>query len=178
MEVSFFNHHLVRFWGEQITGLKLSRSRPYQKNDNRMVEQKNDSLVRQYFGDLRLDRLEQVQEINTLYEQMWCYYNLFQPVLHLCEKTVINGKLQRKWDQAQTPYHRLKATGILMSPAQESLEQRYLTTNPYLLHKRIHQQLARLWDQAREGCLQAGQGEEEPKPVATGLGSSSPRSVA
>jgi hypothetical protein len=50
----FFNHHLVRFWGETITGLTLSRSRPYQKNDNRFVEQKNDTLVRQYFGSIRL----------------------------------------------------------------------------------------------------------------------------
>jgi hypothetical protein len=41
----FFNNHLVRFWGEAITGLKLSRSRPYQKNDNRFVEQKNGTLV-------------------------------------------------------------------------------------------------------------------------------------
>ena len=54
----FFNHHLVRFWGEAITGLKLSRSRPYQKNDNRFVEQKNDTLVRQYFGTIRLETPE------------------------------------------------------------------------------------------------------------------------
>ena len=174
----FFNHHVVRFWGEEITGLRLSRSRPSQKNDNRMGEQKNDSLVRQYFGDLRLDRPEQVQVVNALYEQMWCYYNLFQPVLHLCEKTVIGGKLRRRWDQAQTPYTRLKATGILTPPLQEPLEQRYLSTHPYLLHKRIHQQLARLWDQAREDCLQAAQGEEELKPAAAGLSSSSPSSVA
>ncbi len=43
---AFRNNHLVRFWGEEITGLKLSRSRPYHKNDNRLVEQKNDTLVR------------------------------------------------------------------------------------------------------------------------------------
>src|SRR6266536_277069 len=103
----FFNHHLIRFWGEEITGLQLSRSRPYQKNDNRIAEQKNDSLVRQYFGDLRLDRPEQVQVINTLYEQMWCYYNLFQPVLHLSDKSIVDGKVRRKRDQAQTPYIRL-----------------------------------------------------------------------
>src|SRR6266487_1357923 len=51
----FFNYHLVRFWKERVTGVHLSRSRPYQKNDNRHVEQKNDTLVRQYFGELRLD---------------------------------------------------------------------------------------------------------------------------
>ncbi len=51
----FFNDHLVRFWKERVSGVHLSRSRPYQKNDNRHVEQKNDTLVRQYFGELRLD---------------------------------------------------------------------------------------------------------------------------
>ena len=39
----FFNAHLVRFWKEKVTGVHLSRSRPYQKNDNRNVEQKNDT---------------------------------------------------------------------------------------------------------------------------------------
>ena len=82
----FFNNHLVRFWGETITGLKLSRSRPYQKNDNRFVEQKNDTLVRQYFGTRRLETPAQVQAMNVLYEKMWLYDNFFQPVLHLQEK--------------------------------------------------------------------------------------------
>jgi hypothetical protein len=51
----FFNHHLVRYWKDKVSGVHLSRSRPFQKNDNRMVEQKNDTLVRQYLGALRLD---------------------------------------------------------------------------------------------------------------------------
>lgn len=82
----FFNDHLIRLWGEEVTGLKLSRSRPYHKNDNRFVEQKNHTLVRQYFGFLRLEP-EQLTAMNALYDQMWVYYNFFQPVLHLCEKS-------------------------------------------------------------------------------------------
>ncbi len=78
----FFNSHLVRFWKEKVTGVHLSRSRPYQKNDNRHVEQKNDTLVRQYLGELRLDTAEQIAAGNALYERMWLYYNLFQPVMH------------------------------------------------------------------------------------------------
>jgi transposase InsO family protein len=46
----FFNQHLVRFWKDKVKGVRLSRSRPYQKNDNRMVEQKNDTLVRKSRG--------------------------------------------------------------------------------------------------------------------------------
>lgn len=44
----FFNHHLLRFWKDTVQGLQLSRSRPYKKNDNRFVEQKNSTLVRAY----------------------------------------------------------------------------------------------------------------------------------
>ena len=62
----FFNQHLVRFWKDQVTGVQLSRSRPYHKNDNRFVEQKNSSLVRQYFGTLRLDTPDQVAAMNAL----------------------------------------------------------------------------------------------------------------
>ena len=51
----FFNQHMVRFWAEVVSGATLSRSRPYQKNDNRNVEQKNSSLVRAYLGFARLD---------------------------------------------------------------------------------------------------------------------------
>ncbi len=109
----FFNAHLVAFWKERVVGVQLSRSRPYQKNDNRLVEQKNDTLVRQYFGHLRLDTPEQIAAMNALYERMWLYYNLFQPVLHLSEKVVQDDKVRRIWDQAQTPFERLQATGNL-----------------------------------------------------------------
>jgi hypothetical protein len=46
----FFNHHMLRFWGEIVQGVKLSRSRPFRKNDNPRVEQKNSTLVRAYWG--------------------------------------------------------------------------------------------------------------------------------
>ena len=144
----FFNAHLVRFWKERVTGVTLSRSRPYQKNDNRNVEQKNDTLVRQYFGQLRLDTPEQVAAGNALYERMWLYYNLFQPVMHLSEKIVEGDKVRRKWDQAQTPYQRLLATGVLSPQQQERLQLLYEQTNPLLLRQEIYTALAVLWDTA------------------------------
>ena len=98
-----FNQHLVRYWKEKVTGVRLSRSRPYQKNDNRMVEQKNDTLVRQYVGQLCLDTPEQVAALDALYEQMWLYYNVFQPVLHLCEKMMVGDQVVRKWMKPRRP---------------------------------------------------------------------------
>jgi hypothetical protein len=144
----FFNFHLVRFWKERVTGVKLSRSRPYQKNDNRNVEQKNDTLVRHYFGKLRLDTAEQIAVGNALYERMWLYYNLFQPVMHLREKTVEGDKVRRKWDEAQTPSQRLLATGVLSPEQQERLQALYEQTNPLQLRKEIYTGLAVLWDGA------------------------------
>jgi len=150
----FFNQHLVRFWKEKVTGVQLSRSRPYHKNDNRNVEQKNATLVRQYFGTLRLDTPEQVAAMNALYEQMWLYYNLFQPVMHLAEKRMGPEGVQRIWDTAQTPYQRLLASGKLSAEQQTHLHTLYEQTNPLRLRQDIYRGLATLWD----GCAAAAAG--------------------
>jgi len=117
----FFNDHLIRYFGEEVTGLSLSRSRPYRKNDNRFVEQKNSSLVRAYVGYERLDGGAQCAALNALYDQLWIYYNLFQPVLHMMRKEVVNGKLRRTHDKAKTPYQRLLASGILSTEQEVEL---------------------------------------------------------
>lgn len=142
----FFNHHLVRFWGQSITGLTLSRSRPYHKNDNRFVEQKNATLVRRYFGTIRLDTPQHLQAMNTLYDRMWLYYNFFQPVMHLEEKIAQADHVLRHWDQAQTPYQRLVAAGTLQSDQQARLQTLYEQTNPMTLRKEIYQLLVALWE--------------------------------
>lgn len=151
----FFNHHLVRFWGEEITGLTLSRSRPYQKNDNRFVEQKNATLVRAYLGQRRLDTPAQCVALAALYEQMGVYYNLFQPVLHLVGKEVIDGKVKRRWDDAQTPYQRLLATDILTSTVAAGLAALHTATNPRRLRQQMYDALAHLWEQPTMTTLAA-----------------------
>lgn len=138
----FFNAHLLRFFGEEMTGLTLSRSRPYHKNDNRFVEQKNATLVRAYLGTMRLDTPEQVAALDALYAQSWVFYNLFQPVLHLVEKTIEDGRLRRRWDIAQTPFERLLATGVLTPAQEERLRTRYEQTNPRQLRTDLND---RLW---------------------------------
>jgi hypothetical protein len=141
----FFNDHLIRYFGEAMTGLRLSRSRPYRKNDNRFVEQKNATLVRAYVGYERLDTPSQCAALNALYDQLWVYYNLFQPVLHLVSKQVVNGKLRRQWDQAKTPYQRLVASGILSSEQQGRLAALHAGTNPRQLREAIYQSVEQLW---------------------------------
>ena len=140
----FFNDHLVRYFGETITGLQLSRSRPYRKNDNRFVEQKNSTLVRAYIGYGRLETLGHCAALNALYDQLWVYYNLFQPVLHQVEKTVVAGKLRRRWDRAQTPYQRLQASSVLSPPQAARLARLYASTNPRQLRAAIYRAIERL----------------------------------
>lgn len=147
----FFNDHLIRYFGEAVTGLKLSRSRPYQKNDNRFVEQKNATLVRAYVGYARLDTASQCAALNALYDQLWVYNNLFQPVLHQVSKEVVNGKLRRRWDRAQTPYQRVLASGVLSEEQETRLAQLYAATNPRQLHKDIYRAIEQLWQQADQG---------------------------
>ena len=140
----FLNHHLVRFFGETITGLQLSRSRPYQKNDNRFVEQKNATLVRAYLGTTRLDTLAQAAALNALYDHMWLYYNGFQPVLHLQEKVATGTRITRKWDTAQTPLARLLATEVLTPERRSALEARVVETTPRALRQTIYAALREL----------------------------------
>lgn len=146
----FLNHHLRRFWKEAADNIELSRSRAWQKNDNRFVEQKNDTLVRAYLGYDRLDTVEQTNLLNQLYELMWLYYNFFQPVMRLKEKTVIpqpgrHARIKRRFDIARTPFDRLCATGILDEARRQELEAIRLSTNPRRLRDDIYTLIDRIF---------------------------------
>ena len=143
----FLNDHLVRFWGEEVTGSTLSRSRPYQKNDNRFVEQKNATLVRAYLGQVRLEGVEQATALNALYDQMWIYYNCFQPVLRLREKARTDSRIIRRWGTAQTPLARLLATDALTAARRHHLEQVRARVNPRSLRQQIYAALEQLLEQ-------------------------------
>ena len=139
----FFNHHLVRFWKDTVKGVQLSRSRPFHKNDNRFVEQKNSTLVRAYFGNERLDSVDQTLALNRLYDRMWVYYNLFQPVMRLSDKTVISGsnqdrRVRRHHGPAKTPFQRLCATNSISQQERERLEHLRDQTNPRRLRREIY----------------------------------------
>lgn len=139
----FFNYHLVRFFRDTVVGVELSRSRPYHKNDNRNVEQKNSTLVRAYLGYDRLDTVEQTQVLNQLYDKMWLYYNFFQPVMHLTEKLVIPvegqaARVKRHYDLAQTPFDRLCATDAISDADRQRLQLLRDQTNPRQLRQEIY----------------------------------------
>jgi hypothetical protein len=149
----FFNQHLVRFWKEKVTDVQLSRSRPYHKNDNRNALAKEFQLGTPIFRHGAAGYPGAGGSYDGLYEKMWLYYNLFQPVLHLKEKQVEPQGIVRKWDRVQTPYQRLRASGKLSAQQQACLQALYEQTNPLRLREEIYQDLAALWD-SRTACTQ------------------------
>ena len=130
---AFFNHHMLRFWGDIVPGVTLTRSRPYQKNDNPRVEQKNRTLIRYYLGNSRLDTVAHVLLCNRLYDRLWVYNNFFQPVMHLVGKEVIREeglptRVIRRHDTPRTPF----------AQHRELLEALRDGTNPRQLRQEIY----------------------------------------
>ena len=147
----FLNQHLLRFWQAELPELQLTRSRPYCKNDNRFVEQKNDTLVRAYFGHERLDSVAHVRAMNQIYERMWLYYNFFQPVMRLADKVVVseNGRptrVKRLFDDARTPFDRLCATDAIPPDQRAILEAWRQEINPRALRRMIYATIQQLFE--------------------------------
>jgi len=144
----FLNDHLVRYWRSLIKDVELSRSRPYQKNDNRFVEQKNQTLVRAYLGHERLDTVAQTLALNHLYDLMWLYYNFFQPVMRLEEKIFPephDTRVRRKFGDAQTPYDRLCSTHVLSPERKQQFDTLRQQSNPRQLRQTIYHSLDQLF---------------------------------
>ena len=98
----FINDLLYRYClAEKIT---FTRSRPYQKNDQAHVEQKNWSVVRHTVGYDRFDTDEELRLLKKVYEDLRLYINFFQPVMKLIGKQRIDGKTTKYYDKAITPY--------------------------------------------------------------------------
>jgi len=147
----FMNHHLQSFFAHTFRGANFSRSRPWQKNDNRFVEQKNYTLVRAYVGRESFVNQEQADILNELYAQMRVYYNFFQPVLRQIERSVHYNAhhapvLVRKQDTARTPLKRLTESDVLDPKMRVWLKWTYFQANPRRLRREIQRLLGVLFD--------------------------------
>ena len=147
----FVNMSLISYFGEAMSDVELTRGRPGYKNHNRFVEQKNSTLVRAYLQNLYLHTAQHVLMLNTLYEDMWLYYNFFQPVLRQTARWArldANGvcHILREQDEAKTPLERLLlAKPPIPRQLAEYLCSLYDQTNPRELKRRIHERLAHIY---------------------------------
>ena len=135
-------------------GIRMSRSRPYQKNDNAWVEQRNWTHVRKQVGYQRLDTTAELRELRTLYESLRLYKNFFQPTMKLIAKTRIGGKIHRNYDEPRTPYQPLLESGQLSGKAEKQLRRQYDSLNVAQLRRAIEAAKDRLFALTLDkGCV-------------------------
>lgn len=144
----FINDMLYRYCTkEHIT---FTRSRPYRKNDQAHVEQKNWSVVRRTVGYDRFDSPNQFDLLEQIYDDLRYYVNFFQPVLKLVgKKDLGNGKYSKIYDHATTPYLRVLKASDVGIDVKASLVQKYIQLNPVALRNKIDDNVARLWRLSR-----------------------------
>jgi len=139
----FINHDLKRYCEQ--AHITFTRGRPYKKNAQAYVEQKNWTAVRQNVGYDRYAGQAACAARNALYESLRLYRNFCQPVMVLVEKVREGAKVKKRYDVAQTPCQRVLAAPDVPEAAKERLRKLYPTLNPAALLRQIQTRQAALW---------------------------------
>jgi hypothetical protein len=148
----FLNHHFWRYFARRKEPVQFTRSRPYHKNDNAHVEQKNWTHVRCLLGYDRLENPELLEPINALYRGAWqLYHNHFCPSVKLVEKRRQGARQIRRHDQPKTPYQRLLESGVVDAQKRAALEQEHAVLNPFALKRQIEAALKQIQRMVRVG---------------------------
>jgi hypothetical protein len=141
----FLNHHLREHFALRKNPVKFTRSRPYHKDDNAHVEQKNWMWPRQLLGYGRLEQPELVAPINELYRTAWGpLMNFFLPSLKLESKWREGSHWRKRYEPAQTAYQRLMASGHLTRKQRKHLRDRFESLDPFKLKNAVEQQLKKI----------------------------------
>lgn len=144
----FINADLLEYCQQER--LTFTRSRPYRKNDNCYVEQKNYSVVRRHVGYQRLAGQQQLTLVNELYKHLRLYTNYFQPLMKLKHKERHGSQVKKTYDVAQTPYQRLLQSPYLSAADKRRLKAEYALLNPAELKRQIERLQAKLLKWAAE----------------------------
>src|SRR6266508_4401162 len=143
----FINDLLYHYClNEQIT---FTRSRPYQKNDQAHVEQKNWSVVRHTVGYDRWETPRELTLLESIHDDLRLYINFFQPSFKLVAKERIGNRILKRYDPAKTPYQRVLERTEISLEAKARLMNLYVRLNPAELRRWIDQKTAKLWNISR-----------------------------
>jgi hypothetical protein len=144
----FINYSAID-WGRDYS-IDLTRSRPYKKNDNPHVEERNGHIVRKYVGYIRLDCREAVPILNDLYEVLNLYTNHFIPSRKTTENVRVGSKYKRTYEKAKTPYQRVLDHSKISEDIKEKLRLEHSTLNPAKLLQKIEKLRTKLYDVQRK----------------------------
>ena len=140
----FINYHLKAF--SDRNNVQFTRGRPYKKDDNAHIEQKNWTHVRKIFGYVRYDSFEALKAMNDLYcnELRW-FQNFFQPSVKLVRKVRVGSKLKRIYGLPMTPFQRVCSCKEVHPQKVAKLKRLFRSLDPFELSQRIEEKLDRIY---------------------------------
>ena len=139
----FINAHLYRYCRRHT--IQFTRSRPYKKDDNAHIEQKNWTHVRKLVGYDRYDSPAALDALNALYADLRLLQNLWLPSVKLVTKTRVGSRLRRVYGPAETPLDRVRACPTADPAKVAALTRLHAALDPFTLAARIEQQQVRLY---------------------------------
>lgn len=142
----FINDHLRRYCRRHR--IQFTRGRPYKKDDNAHIEQKNWTHVRKVLGYVRYDSEAALMAINAVYADLRLLQNLFLPSVKLVTKERVGARVRRRYDQPQTPLERVRQSANIDAPRLAALVARQQTLDPFALAQRIDQALVGIYQLA------------------------------
>ena len=138
----FLNYHVLRWLQQRPRPVYVTRSRPYKKDDNAHVEQKNWTHVRQWFGYERYDNAEAVAPINELVRGPYAQLlNYFHANLKLERTERKDGQLKKTYQAARTPLARVLDCAQVCPKIKERLRQQKNQLNPFVLKAEVDRRL-------------------------------------
>lgn len=141
----FINQEMINYC--ESGNITFTRGRAYRKNDQAYVEEKNGSVVRRLIGYDRYEGQDAWQILTKLYRQLRLYVNFFQPSLKLLSKHRDGAHVNRKYDQAKTPYQRVLASEV-DATIKIRLTQQYQELDAVVLLTEIQKLQNQLWGYA------------------------------
>ena len=163
--MEFINAHCIAY----ATGssLRMTRSRPYHKNDNCFVEERNGHVVRTYAGYARLDARETVEVLNDLYEVLTPYLNHFIASRRILSKERIGARWKvTRENIAKTPYRRVLERTDVSDTVKDRLCKAHALLNPATMKKEIDRLTKRVHDIQRQN----GNPKKSPRKSQTNFG--------
>lgn len=139
----FINDTLYAYCQREI--LEFSHSRPYERNDQPRVEERNGSFVRRLIGYGRYTSRSAFDQLQRVYDLACTHANFFKPTAKLIRTERRGAKVIKRYDVPQTPYHRLLASGQLSEAQAAALREQYRTLNPLRLQRQIGEAIQQLW---------------------------------
>lgn len=151
----FLNYGMVDFLQNRPHPVTMTRGRPYHKNDNAHVEQKNNTHVRAIFGYDRIDNPGLVKLMNEIYEEYWCpLNNFFLPSMKLKEKERNGARITKRYESPLTPYQRLMLAPNLADGRKQELEARFKKLNPFELKRGLERKLELFFSLLKKGQVE------------------------